>query len=110
MTTRRDGWGLHPREIEKLATRLGRNPTKKEITAEAVEHDFEYLRRWCNDDWYWCGYVVKIDGTDYHESLWGIDSDSQKEFEEEAIEQAKAWLDNELSAEQDAACRDIATV
>jgi len=107
---KRDGWGLHAKHITELAAKLGRKPTKKEIIAESVERDFEYLRRWCNDDWYWCGYIVKIQGTNYHESLWGIDSDSQSDFESEAIGYAKRWLDSELSENQDAACRDIETV
>jgi len=107
---KRDGWGLSPDGIAKLEAKLGRKATRGDIARESVEHDFEYLRRWCNDDWWWCGYVVTIEGTDYHESLWGIDSDSQPEFEREALEQAQAWIDNELGESQNAACRDIVTV
>jgi hypothetical protein len=107
---KRDGWGLSDKETAKLAAKLGRKATRGEIIAESVERDFELLRRWCSDDWFWCGYVVTIEGTDYHESLWGIDSDSQAEFEASAIREAQQWIDNEVTQSQDSACRDIATV
>lgn len=97
---KRDGWDAKPYKTG----------TKGQQAARAVEADFEYLRRWCNDDWFWCGYTVEVDGTNYHESLWGIDSDSQAEFESEALEAAKSWLDNELAESHDAACRDVVTV
>lgn len=97
---KRDGWDAPPYKTG----------TKGEQAARAVERDFEYLKRWCNDGWHWCGYTIEIEGTDYSESLWGIDSDSQDEFEAEAIEAAKEWLDRELIESHDAACRDLVTV
>lgn len=97
---KRDGWDAKPYKTG----------TKGEQAARAVDADFEYLRRWCANDWWWCGYIVTIEGTEYRESLWSIDSDSQKEFEAEALKEAQAWLDNELVESSNAACRDIATV
>lgn len=93
---RKDGWGLCPEKTAILEKKLGRKPTKGEIRHASVMHDYDYLRRWCNDDWHWCGFVCEIEGTQYNESLWGIDSDSQDEFETEAIDDAKAWIDREL--------------
>ena len=79
---KRDGWGLSDEMRAKLATKLGRAPTQGEITAEAVERDFDYLRRWCNDDWWWIGVIVTLLDTEGDEtlqqgSLWGLDSDSE---------------------------------
>lgn len=107
---KKDGWGLCPEAIAKLESKLGRPPTKGEIRHASVMSDFEYLRRWCNNDWHWCGYMIDIEGTKYGEGLWGIDSDSQDYFEKEAFESAIAWLDRELTEENRAACSDIATV
>ncbi len=50
---------------------------------KAVRADFEYLRRWCNDDWQYVGVVVEllddegdpIDGADA--SLWCVESDAE---------------------------------
>jgi hypothetical protein len=84
--------------------------TKGEQAARAVERDFQYLRDWCNDKWHWAGYTIKIEGQAYDESLWGIDSPSMDEFETEAIDGAKEWLDRELIESHRAACADIATV
>jgi hypothetical protein len=113
---RRDGWGLSDAEKEKLAKRLGRQPTAKEITAEAVERDFQYLRRWCSDDWQWTGYNLTVTDADGRElpglsdSLWGIDSDSMADYERDAVTTAKEAIDREIACSMDAACRDIATV
>ena len=97
---KRDAWDAKPYNTG----------TKGQRAERAVRADFELLRRWCNNEWHWCGYVCEIDGTDYSESLWGINSDSQCEFEKEAIAQAKSWLDRELTESNRAACADIATV
>jgi len=48
---RSEGWGIGPDEMAKLTARLGRKPTAGEIRAQAVEHDFEFLRGWCADEW-----------------------------------------------------------
>lgn len=48
---------------------------------EAVERDFEYLRRWCADQWFYCGIRVTLlddkgEKTDIDASMWGIESDA----------------------------------
>lgn len=88
---KRDGWGLSEANKAKLATKLGHKPTRKEITAEAVQHDYEYLRGWCNDEWVWLGYTTEIttpEGKtlDGH-SCWGFDE--EKYMLSEAIDEAK---------------------
>lgn len=54
--------------------------TKNQIAAEAARADYEHLRRWCNDQWHWCGIVVTQldeDGeeTENSSALWGIEED-----------------------------------
>mgnify|MGYP000882735473 CR=1 FL=1 len=57
-----EGWGLRPEARAELAARIGREPTKREVTAAAVEADFQHLRGWANDDWHWtCLRVVLLD-------------------------------------------------
>lgn len=97
---KRDGWDAKP---------YGTG-TAKQRTTRAVEADFDHLRGWCNDAWHYAGYNVTIDGMEYHESLWGIDSPSMDQFEKDAIAEARAWLDNELNESTEAACRDVVTV
>jgi hypothetical protein len=57
---KRDGWGLGDAQKAALAARLGRQPTAKQIRAEAVERDFEYLRAWCADEWQWTCIIVEL--------------------------------------------------
>ena len=100
---RRDGWGLSPDDVEKLAKKLGRPPTKGDIRAEAVERDFQYLRAWCEDRWSWCGVVVKHvddEGNEETESLWGIESDATDylaDVAHELADEINARLDDEMA-------------
>lgn len=64
---KRDGWDAPP---------YGTG-TKGERAARAVERDFDYLRRWCNDDWHYLGVMVTVyrNGAEIAgDSLWGIES------------------------------------
>lgn len=80
----RDGWDAPP---------YGGTPDDK--ATRATEADFEYLRRWCNDEW-WYGIsatLLDADGqeTAYHASLWGIESDDtayHPEVAQELMEEA----------------------
>jgi hypothetical protein len=90
---RRDGWGISDADRAALVARLGRDPTQREITAAAVDADFDRMRQWCNDEWHWCGVVVElldVDGepTGDLESVWGIESDAGEYLEETARELA----------------------
>lgn len=89
----RDGWGLGEKELAELAARLGREPKRGDIIAEAVNRDYERMRQWCEGDWYWCGVVVTLLDTDGQptseaESLWGIESDCREYHREVALELA----------------------
>lgn len=107
-----EGWGLSDAERAKLAAKLGRQPTQGEVTAAAVEQEYEYLRRWCADLWSYIGVVVTHlpegeDGPDGDsESVWGVDSDSTDYVEETAHDLAGAIcaaLDEKEAAEREAA-------
>lgn len=66
---------------------------KKQKAARAVEVNFEWMRRWCNDQWEYVGVVVTLldeegEETDQTASLWGIESDDNQHIEEVAKELA----------------------
>lgn len=101
---RRDGWGISPelhqelfgprRVAVKSEYRVTNGirqdvitewrdipavtPSARQIAAAAAMANFEYLRKWCNDQWHYVGVIVTV--TDQHgtelaqESLWGIES------------------------------------
>jgi hypothetical protein len=86
-TARKDGWGCK----HSYAYNVGRyvfvsgHKTAGELAACAAECDYERMRRWCNDGWYWCTVSVRLIEfdeddqeveTDETESLSGIESDS----------------------------------
>ncbi len=77
---RRDGWGLSESAMADLTRRLGRMPTRREITAESVRQDAEYCRGWLEGRYSWVGIVVKLrdpdGGTIDQESVWGFEFDS----------------------------------
>jgi hypothetical protein len=58
-------------------------PTKGAQAHAAVMADYEYLRRWCNDQWHYCGIVVTLmdddEETDISDSLWGIEDDGDSD-------------------------------
>jgi hypothetical protein len=84
---KRDGWDAEPYNTG----------TKGERAARAVKRDFEYLKGWCNDEWWYVGVIVTLlpgDGsefptdteTDYSHALWGIESISDEYLAAEAQE------------------------
>lgn len=70
--------------------------TPRQQAARAVEADYEYLRRWCRDEWQYVGVVVCLcdddgnaDGGEGTEaSVWGIESDADDYLTETAYELA----------------------
>ncbi|QGZ64366.1 hypothetical protein [Paraburkholderia acidisoli] len=108
----RDGWGLRDEDKATLQARLRRTTfavrgedgrhrleeqcrpwkplTRGEITAESVHLDYEHLRRWCNDQWYWVGLVVELlddevePVDDVCDSLWGMESEDDDYLRETA--------------------------
>lgn len=91
---KREGWGLAPNALAALAKSLGRSPTIGEVRARAVESDFQHLRAWCEDRWYWVGVIVTLldmDGnpTPLGDSLWGIESNATNYIREVAEDCAR---------------------
>lgn len=89
---KRDGWGLDAKDTEDLTKKLGRAPTKGEIIAEAVEQDYQRMKAWCNDDWYWVYVKVTLldvggKKTEFRNSLGGIDGDDQEDYLKEVAEE-----------------------
>lgn len=82
----KDGWGLMPDKAKGL--------TPEQITRQAVENDYEYLRAWCNDEWRYVGVVVTLVGTQYSESLWGVEDSDDTYVAEVARELADQLLGN----------------
>ena len=100
----RDGWGLGPESMVELTLKLGRAPTKKEITAAAVESQFQYLKAWADDEWQYYGYTVTLMQRDDADELVETDkSDSCGGYECWQYDDAKnAYLYDEIrsAAEQ----------
>lgn len=83
-------WGIAPDRIEEWAQRIGKQPTARQIAAAAVEDDFRRMRAWCADEWHYVGICVcRVDdegediGEPYEHALWGIESDSGREYFQE---------------------------
>lgn len=89
----RDGWGIADKVRADMVRKLGREPTKREIAAAAVEADYWRLRRYCEGDWHWTTLRVVLLDSDGEETerdayLGGIESDSGDYFDEVARELA----------------------
>jgi hypothetical protein len=66
----KDGWNTSP---------FNDGLDERAKAYKAMRADYEFLRRWFNDDWWYVGLIVTLykDGTEIaEESVWGIDSDS----------------------------------
>lgn len=67
----KDGWG----------TRDGRqtNESRRAYAARAAKEDYEWLRAWCQDEWFYVGVIVRCyaEGIQLSTaSLWGIESNA----------------------------------
>ena len=75
---KRDGWGISAQARAALTAGRGRTPTAGEVCTIAVEHDFQFLKGWCDDRWEYIGVIVKLytadDANAGDDSLWGIES------------------------------------
>lgn len=78
--------------------------TKGQRAAKAVETDFQHMQDWCEDRWYWVGYIVKVydkgDRLVGDDSLWGIDDEEYAIVE--AKEQAKYIVEKDMERRHDA--------
>ena len=70
---RREGWSV---ARDGAKSQHG----KRAQAAAAVEADFEFLRRWCNDEWHYINVIVTLLGAEGvevgRESLCGIEDDT----------------------------------
>lgn len=57
---KREKWGVRPEALCTLRVKLGREPTRGDICAEAARLDFEHLRGWANDEWEYVCVCVKL--------------------------------------------------
>lgn len=75
---KKDDWGLSVPKLRALAAELGREPTRGEVAAAAVEADYDYLKAWCDNQWeYVVAHVelLDVDGApvdDFDEYLGGV--------------------------------------
>ena len=99
---KRDQWGCPHHANPK------QHATKGDQLACAVEADFEYLRRWCTDQWWYVGVsVVLLDAAGHNtryrsRGIWGIESDAEdyhRAVAEEEADQLLADLPAQLDAE-----------
>ena len=86
---RADGWDAKPLNTGQ--------ETKRQQACKAALSDFDYLRRWCSDDWRYVGVIVRRAGDCEccapSESLWGVESGC-----EDYILEIATQLADELSA------------
>lgn len=88
---KRDGWGISWDERRAFALKHWRQPTRKEVVRMAVQSDFDYLRRWLNDQWHWVYVRVECDDPlhgEYDRSLGGMQSDDYEGITQVAYELA----------------------
>jgi hypothetical protein len=91
----RDSWGLTSAESDALTLKLGRKPTAGEVYAETARIDFERLRAWVREDWWFVGVSVcalpdsgEMPKDTFEHALWGIESDAGGYLHEVADELA----------------------
>jgi len=86
---KRDGWDSAP------YGQPGETPAQK--ASRAARADFQYLRDWCNDSWFYCGVIVRKAGAcsccAASESLWGVESKGDY-VREVALELAAEMLES----------------
>ena len=77
----RDGWDAAPYGVG----------TKRERAMRAMRHAYGFLRRWCNNDWWYVGLIVTLlDENDEElgeDSCWGFESDN----DDYITEQMRDW-------------------
>lgn len=91
---RRDGWNAKPYDVE--------GETPRQRAAKAAMADYQHLKGWCDNDWFWCSVIVTAsrDGVELGAAaLSGIESEASDYLREvaneiagEAIDEAKARL------------------
>lgn len=110
---RREGWGCGEVRVAELTVKKGAPLTRGEITAAAVEQDFEYLRAWCNDEWEWVSIIVRDAEGNVIDSLGGVDSYDEAYVRSEAQQMVEAYCASRAREDREReywAERDVLTV
>ena len=68
---------------------------------KAANQEYEYFRRWCNDDWRYVGVIVTLlddddNETDFSDSLWGVESDADEHIVNEVIPDCISQIEYEI--------------
>lgn len=85
---RKDGWGCDDEVAKEYYQKPASELTLKQRCAAAVAWDFDHLRRWLNDDWWWVCVGVRCEETDACDFLGGLCSDDHKYMDE--------WVDETI--------------
>ena len=76
--------------------------TRGQRAARAALADFKRLKEWCDDEWSWCGVVVRSAGAceccGESRSLWGLESDCAADHKDAAEELARELLHERAAA------------
>lgn len=91
---RRDGWNCAPYT----------HASKGAQAAAAARADFEYLRRWCDDQWHWCGIRVTLldeEGipSGISSDLWGLESEPS-DYHDTVIDELASECLRQMQAHQ----------
>lgn len=117
---KRDGWGA-PRDMVAWLQRNKAHTvsaivrtTAGQRAAAAVDADFEYLRRWCADQWRYVGVCVEqIDEDDqpltdkYLHACWGMESDDDEGLKQAANDYIDEIIGEHVRAEAAAIAEEI---
>lgn len=88
---RADGWGMPADDRAEFIAKHGREPTRGEQCAAAVQSDFDFLRRYCDGQEYWqslCVTLLDVEGEpveQFREYLGGILGADDAYLESEAV-------------------------
>jgi len=99
----KDSWGVDEKTKADLSKEYKGKGLKYEIARAATMQDFERMKGWCQNEWWWVGVVVtmlKADEdapngyfeTKHRKSLWGIESDSEEFLSDTGYELAEEIL------------------
>lgn len=93
-----DCWGIGTARLDAWRERIGQEPTRGQITAAAVESDFQYLRAWCDGEWQYVVVVVTLldtdgSGTWMYETIGGVESNEKEHIAKLAQELAETVAD-----------------
>ena len=89
---RNEGWNAKPYKFN----------SKREQAAAAARADFEYLRGWCENDWFWCWIQVVLlddegDETMHYENLGGLEENWESGvFHDEVIDELITTIEHDI--------------